>query len=539
MPILKPETKRFYYVIWRLLPVAVNYRRDRREIRRAEGKLVRPEVYKKHGRRAVQTFIELGPAYIKLGQLLSVRPDVIPQPYIDEFSKLQDEVPPAPFEKVKPILEKELGRPIAEVFEEFDPSAVTGASLGQVYRARYHADDVVVKVNRPGIKEKMRIDTKVLYRVVPLVGRFIDQSLKVTAQSVVEQFSDTIKEEMDYKKEARSLTEIKKNLSSQKDIVIPQIYSEISGESVLVLEYHGGIKINNVKALDEAGVDRRRLARRVAKVFFTMLLSQNKFHADPHPGNISIQVSDSPDGKKKETKIVLYDFGMTGTLDPETRIKLVRFYSALVDMNSARVVDMMIALGLLQPDANRYVIQRGVDLALADMHGQKVEESEVKALLEIANRTIYQFPFRLPKSLVLYMRMLSILEGVCLALDPNFRFVHILGNLLEEEGLVDEAYREEIRDFAKRLTKAIDASVDVMPLLKGYLEQNYDPTGLKAAEQTSARSRSKTRFLFGFGAGLGFAGIAVSVFYLGTLDGKVAFVISIGVLTLSAFLSRG
>jgi len=537
MPLLKPETKRFYYVIWRLFPIAINYRRDRREIRREEGKLVRPEVYRRHGKKAVETFIELGPAYIKLGQLLSVRPDVIPQPYIDEFARLQDEVPPAPFEEVRPILEKELGKPIPEVFDSFDPSAVTGASLGQVYRAKYNDDEVVVKVNRPGIREKMRVDTKVLFRVVPLVGRFIDQSLKVTAQSVVEQFSETIKEEMDYKLEARSLVAIKKNLSSQKDIVIPRIYPEVSSESVLVLQYIGGIKINNVKALDAAGIDRKRLARRVAKIFFTMLLSQDLFHADPHPGNISIQVSDSPDGKKL-TKIVLYDFGMTGSLDPETRLKLVRFYSALVDLNSERVVEMMVSLGLLQPDVNRYVIRRGVDLALADMHGQKVEETEVKALLEIANRTIYQFPFRLPKNLVLYMRMLSILEGVCLALDPDFRFVQILGNLLEEEGLVEEAYREEIKDFGKRISKSLDASIDVMPLLKGFLEQNYDPTGVRSSEYRSGKRRERRRFLLGFSAGIGLAGVTVSLFYLGSIDGKVGFVISLGLIVLSTFFSR-
>jgi len=537
MPLLKPETKRFYNVIWKLLPIALNYRRDRREIRRAEGRLVRPELYKKHGRRAVQTFIELGPAYIKLGQLLSVRPDVIPQPYIDEFSKLQDEVPPAPFEEVKPIIEKELGKPISEVFEFFDPSAVTGASLGQVYRARYHGEEVVVKVNRPKIRENMEVDTKVLFRVVPLVGRFIDQSLKLTAESVVEQFAETIKEEMDYKLEARSLVDIKKNLKSQKDVVIPEIYPEISSKSVLVLQYIGGIKISNVKALEDAGVDRKKLARRIAKVFFTMLLSQDLFHADPHPGNISIRVEDSADGKKL-TKIILYDFGMTGTLDPGTRLKLVRFYSALVNLNSSRVVDMMIALGLLQPDTNKYVIRRGVELAIADMHGQKVEETEVKALLEIANRTIYQFPFRLPKNLVLYMRMLSILEGVCLALDPKFRFVQILGNLLEEEGLVDEAYREELKDLGKRIATAFDASIDVMPLLKGYLEENYDPTGLRRIGEKSYRDKRRSRFALGFGAGLAFAGVAVSVFYLGTLDGKILFVLSVGLLVFFTFFSR-
>ena len=536
MPIIKPDTKRFLQVIWKLLPVALAYRRDRREIRRAEGKLVHPEAYKKHAERALRAFIELGPAYIKLGQLLSVRPDVLPQPYIDEFAKLQDEVPPAPFDQVKPIIEGGLGKPISEVFDFFDQSAVTGASLGQVYRATYKGEPVVVKVNRPEIREKIKTDTKVLYRIVPLVGRFIDPGLRFTAQSVVEQFSETIKDEMDYRKEAQNLLEIKKNLKTEKDVLIPRIYPEISSERILVLEAIDGIKVNDVKGLDAAGIDRHRLARRVARIFFMMLLSQSLFHADPHPGNISIKQDVDPSGKKI-TKIVLYDFGMTGALDPDTRLKLVRFYSALVDFNSSRVVGMMVDLGLLQPDTNRYVIKRGVELAIADMHGQKVEETEVKALLEIANRTIYQFPFKLPKNLVLYMRMLSILEGVCLALDPDFRFVHILGSLLEQEGLINEAYREELRDLLKRVSQALDSSLDVFPLLKGYLEQNYDPTGVRMAER--GKGSAKSGFANGLGVGLGASGVAASVFYLSSLEGKLGLIVSIIVLVLSAAWRRG
>ena len=275
----------------------------------------------------------------------------------------------------------------------------------------------------------MDVDTKVLKRLVPLVGRFIDRALEFSAKSVIDQFSDTIKEEMNYKFEAASLLKIKKNLRSEKDILIPDIYPKVSTEQVLVLDYIEGIKISDVKRLDETGVDRKKLARRIAKIFFTMLLSQDIFHADPHPGNISI-AANAPTNGKSSTKIILYDFGMTGTLDQETRMKLIRFYTALVDYDPAKVVEVMVDLGLLQPDTNRYVIRRGVELALADMHGQKVEETEVKALMEVANRTIYQFPFKLPKNLVLYMRMLSILEGVCLTLDPSFRFVKILGSLM-------------------------------------------------------------------------------------------------------------
>jgi predicted unusual protein kinase regulating ubiquinone biosynthesis (AarF/ABC1/UbiB family) len=525
---MKSETRRLIQVAWRLIPVGLNYRSDRREIHRAEGKINEPEKYQRHGAKAVKAFLDLGPAYIKLGQLLSVRPDILPQPYIDEFAKLQDEVPPAPFDQVKPLIEGDLGRPIAETFDSFDQSAVTGASLGQVYRAVYRGKNVVVKVNRPNISETIKVDTKVLKRLVPLVGRFIDKSLEFSARSVIEQFSETIKEEMDYKFEANSLLAIKKNLKSEKDVLIPDIYPEISGPRVLVMQELEGIKISDNKKLDEAGVDRKKIARRIARIFFDMLLKYEIFHADPHPGNISIKQEVGPEGRKS-TKIILYDFGMTGSLDPETRLNLIRLYSGLIDYNPSRVIDMMITLGVLQPDANRYVITRGVELALADMHGKRVEETEVRALLEVANRTIYQFPFKLPKNLVLYMRMLSILEGVCLSLDPKFRFVMVLGNLLEEEGMINEVYREEFKDTLEKISKALQASIEVAPLLKGFLEQNYDPSRATNGRQ----NRRGSGFLTGVFTGLAVTGVALSAFYFGTLDGKLGLVGSLALLIVS------
>lgn len=480
-----------------------------------------PEKYKKHAKKALETFLSLGPAFIKLGQLLSVRPDVLPQPYIDEFAKLQDEVPPAPFETAKKVIEEDLG-PIDKVFDSFKPEAVTGASLGQVYQAVYKGKEVVVKVNRPGIKEQIALDAKVLRRLVPLVGRFIDPGLRFSAQSIVDQFADTVEEEVDYKIEAANLLVIKKNLKGDKTVVIPGLYPEVSTTRVLVLERITGIKINDVKALDEAGLDRNKLARRISRIFFKMLLSQDVFHADPHPGNVSVL----PDGR-----LVLYDYGMTGKLDTETRTKLVRFYTALVDENSAKIVDVMIELGILQPDTNRYVIRKGVDLAIADMQGKKVEETEIRALMEIANRTIYQFPFKLPRNLVLYMRMLSILEGVVLTLDEKFRFIHILGNLLESEGLIEEAYKEEIKDTLKRLGESLDAAVELAPMLKRFLEDQemQDPHNNKKAKKSFAN---------GSLAGVGASALFVSVFFLANNYGKLGLAASIIVLIVAVARSR-
>lgn len=520
MGLLDKENRRFIRVVAKLLLVGLRYRSDRKEILKAEGKIVDPAKYRAHGKKAVETFIELGPAFVKLGQLLSVRPDVLPEPYVEEFARLQDEVPPAPFEQVKPIIEEDLG-PIEEVFDSFDQFAVSGASLGQVYEAKYKDRDVVVKVNRPGIGEAVSIDVKVLKRLVPIVGRFIDRGLRASAESIVDQFSLTVVEEMNYKTELGHLLAIKKYLGRNKDVIVPDVFREVSSERVLVMEWAGGIQVGDVKGLEAAGVDRKRLARKVARVFLSMLLANEIFHADPHPGNISVT---------KDGKIVLYDYGMTGELDEETRTNLIRFYLALVTEDPDKVVDMMLQLGILDPTANRVVVRRGIELAIADMHGRRVEETEVRALMEIANRTIYQFPFRLPRNLVLYMRMSSILEGVCLSLDPGFRFVRMLGVLLEDEGLVKEAYRRDFEDEVSKVLSGLEATIEVAPMLKSALEDYRN--------RANAPARGGRRFVSGFLAGVGGSGLVASAFFFGTALGKEGFVGALVMLGLGVVASR-
>ena len=522
MAIVSKENRRLVRVVLVLLPVALRYRSDRRKIRRAEGKVGRPERYRIHGRKAVQAFIGLGPAFIKMGQLLSARPDLLPSPYIEEFAKLQDEVPAAPFERVRSTIEEDVG-PIREIFESFEERAVSGASLGQVYRATYAGHDVVVKVSRPGIRETVSVDTKVFKRLVPLVGRFIDPSLEFTAESVVDQFSETIQEEISYRLEAAHLLKLRSALRGQRDIVIPNVFKQVSSDRVLVMEYIGGMKVTDIVALDEAGIDRKRLARRLAKLFLGMLLSEDIFHADPHPGNIAIT---------RDAKIVLYDFGMMGRLDSETRAKLIDFYAAMAQADSSKMVEAMLELGILQPTANRYVIRRGVDLAVADMQGKKVEETEVKAFMEVANRTIYQFPFKLPRNLVLYLRMFSILEGVCVSLDPDFRFIKLLRGILEDEGLLDEAYRRDLSNTIHRVLNALDASIDTAPMVRQLLED------YRASPQGGRPGGRRRSFFSGVAAGLGVAGVGASLYLFDTTVGKVGLFLSAVLLAVSVAADR-
>jgi len=444
------------------LPLIIALRKNRREWVKKQGKNVKLKRYQKNAHKALNTFVSLGPVYIKLGQWLSSRADILPQPYLEELAKLQDEVPAAPFEQVRPVIENDLG-PLEQNFDYIDPNVISGASLGQVYRAKIKDQDVVVKVKRPNIEKVVEEDIKVLKKILPFAMKFVDPNLRYSADAMLSQFIETIHEEMDYHIESQNLKTIKRNLRNYPRVIIPTVMDDHSTKNVLTMEYIPGIKITNVKALDEAGLNREQLVVRAHRVFFTMLLHNEIFHADPHPGNISV----TNDGS-----LILYDFGMVGRLDNETRLKLIRLYLALVEKDPSRTVNAMDDLGMLMPGYDRGIIEQGIGLSIQALYGTKVDRMEVKALMELANKTMSRFPFKLPKHLALYMRMASILEGIYLTHKVNFRFIRVLQNILEEENIVKDAYVEEIKLAFNRFVKSVDAAIAVVPEIKKFLDEN-------------------------------------------------------------------
>ena len=455
----KPSVWFIIKTILKLIPVIIYLRKDRREWVKKEGKNVNEKKFRKHAERALKTFITLGPAYIKLGQWLSSRADLLPQPYLDVLEKLQDDVSPAPFSDVRPILEKELGM-LDNIFEYFDTSAISGASLGQVYRAKYKDRDVVVKISRPRIEETIGKNIYILKKLLPIATRFIDENLRFSAEGMLSQFIETVDEEMDYRTEARNLIDIKNNLKEDTSVIIPKVYLDRTSRHVITLEYLPGTKITDIRTLNQHNIDRAKLVYRIHRLFFKMLLRHSIFHADPHPGNISVTNNGT---------IILYDFGMVGRLDDETRRRLVRLYLGLIDKDPVRTTDVLIELGTLEASVDRRLVEKGLELSIQSLHGKKVDRMEVKALQDLANKTLSRFPFRLPKNLALYMRMASILEGIYHYHNVRFQFVRVLVNLLEEEGLIKDAYFEEFKRYVSRFAKGIEVSSELAPMIKQYL----------------------------------------------------------------------
>jgi predicted unusual protein kinase regulating ubiquinone biosynthesis (AarF/ABC1/UbiB family) len=222
-----------------------------------------------------------------------------------------------------------------------------------------------------------------------------------------------------------------------------------------------------------------------------MLLKDSIFHADPHPGNISV----TSDGR-----IILYDFGMVGRIDDDTRLKLVRLYLGLIEKDPVRAVNVLIDLGTLEPSVNRYIVEKALEFSIRSLHGQQVDRMEVKALIDLTNKTMSKFPFRLPKNLALYMRMSSILEGIYHHHKVKFQFVKVLADILAEEGLLRDAYIEETKDYFKRLAKGIEASIGLAPFLRSYMEAD-----LRTKEMSSRRQWLTSISIIGSGLFIGSA----------------------------------
>jgi len=410
----------------------------------------------------VSLFYRLGPTFIKFGQILSSRGDMFPQEYIDIMSELQDVVPPAPFNEIKAEIESEYGKPINQVFEYFEEKPIFSASLGQVHIAKLNKKTIVVKVLRPGIRKRVELDLSALKSMTFTFKLLMGEDFLFMAEKVISSFEKSVYDEMNYRKEANNLLEISENLfSREKDLKIPGIYMDLVREKVLPMEYIPGTKITDVEKIRAMGFDTKALARRVVEVFTTMVIRDNVFHADPHPGNIYVDDNGS---------LIIYDFGMVGRLDRKTRRNLFMLYNALISKDPDRIIEGMIKLDALDPYADRYVIKKGIALALRSLEGEKISEYEVRELVNFANKIFYEFPFRLPDNLALFIRMYVLMEGVAMTLDPEFNMLKVIGDMLDSPDMRKELITNTIYDEWDSIVNNYRTFMRLIPKLDDYID---------------------------------------------------------------------
>jgi predicted unusual protein kinase regulating ubiquinone biosynthesis (AarF/ABC1/UbiB family) len=434
-------------LLLRILPFALSFSRDRRR-RVLWGSPARRTAafHERRAARLARTIPSLGPAFVKIAQVFSARPDVVPEPYLSALASLTDRVPCLPYARVEPELIAAYGGPVDGVFERFDREPLAGGSLGQVHRARYRGHEVVVKVLRPGVEAVVEHDVRFVRRVLALVSRFWSHRQLRGLGIALDEFERRITDEMDFRQEAAYARSIGASFAANPRVVVPRVVDGLVHRRALALEYVEGTRIDRIDALVAAGrVDAEGVVQAVVEAYIQMMLVDGVFHADPHPGNLLV----TDDGA-----LVLLDFGMVIEVDPEVRRALVHTALAAVRGDAERVVDGFFSLGIVEPDTDRETIHRLVALILRmTERGAELAEMQ-RALADEVMRLLYDWPVVLTGEMTYFGRAVALIEGLGARHVPGFNPVrYVRPILLKHRGAV------------LRAVGAGDAAADVAFLL--------------------------------------------------------------------------
>jgi ubiquinone biosynthesis protein len=448
-------------------------------------------------RRALE---EMGPAFVKLGQMLATRVDLFEPDWITEFSKLQDSAPAAPYAEIRQQLTEDLGAPPEVIFSAFDLEPLAAASIAQVHRARLEdGSEVVVKVRRPGIRPIIEADLRWLMRLAELAEKENPELRSFHPQEVVRQFVQSLRRELDFASECRNAQRIAENFAGYADkdksaevaiskaapeppsalpiIVIPRVHWQWTGERVCVQEFIDGIPGRKLSAVDQAGLDRKILARRGAHAVLKMIVEDGFFHADPHPGNVFYLPGN---------RIAFIDFGMVGRLTEERRDQLIRLLLGLVEHEPARVADVLLDwTGDGAVDENGLILE--IQTFVDQYHGVALKQLKLGAMLSNLVAILRQHQLALPADLALLVKAFISLEGMGRELDPDFDMageaMPLLEQALRARYMPAALIKRGWRTASEALALIADLPHDLSQLLRaarrGRLEIHIDVTHLK------------------------------------------------------------
>ncbi len=367
---------------------------------------------------------ELGPTFVKLGQVLSVRPDLIPLEYAIEFRKLQDNVSPLPFDVIKSEIEKELKRPVEDIFEDIDPNPIASASIAQVHKGRLRngGNLVVLKVQRPNIRKTIEADLDILYHLAGLIKKHFAEELTYDPEEVVDEFAYAIRKELDFENEKRNIKRFARFYENEPYLVVLRAYDEYSTGKLLVMDYVEGVKPESREALLKQGLDPDDVARKGALLVFKQVFLVGFFHADPHPGNICIL---------KDGRIAFLDFGQVGRISDELASKLGDLLVAFVRKDADAMIDILIEIGVMES-----IPSSGFRTELRDFIEDyyEIPLGEIKLgefIDELASLSL-KYNLRLPRELVLLSKALATIEGVGAQISPEFNFLDVVKEHMAE-----------------------------------------------------------------------------------------------------------
>ncbi|MEL6441540.1 MAG: AarF/ABC1/UbiB kinase family protein [Cyanobacteria bacterium J06621_8] len=363
----------------------------------------------------VKQILELGPTFIKIGQSLSTRADLIPLEYIQEFSQLQDRVPAFNSNLAIAVIEQELGKPISLLFAEFNPTPLAAASLGQVHRARLHTgEDIVVKVQRPGLAQLFNLDFEILHRLVRWLNRFLKDIRKFNLEGIYREFFELLYLEIDYIHEGKNADRFRQNFQDYQRVAVPRVYWQYTTCKILTLEYLPGIKIDNRPALEASQIDTQEVIQLGITCYLKQLLEDGFFQSDPHPGNMAVS---------NQGEIIFYDFGTMAEVKTIAKDQMIKTFFAVLKKDTDEVVETLIYMGLIEPVADMTPVKRMIAFMIEEFRDKPVDVRAFEQITEEVYSIFEQQPFRLPPQMTFIVKSLTTLDGIARALDPQYNLL--------------------------------------------------------------------------------------------------------------------
>jgi len=444
---------------------------------------------------------ELGPTFIKLGQVASTRGDILPEEFTIELAKLQDEVKPVPFQEIKKVIESEVGT-ISSVFDELQETPIGSASIAQVYRAKYQGEQIIVKVRRPGIEKMINLDIDILTRLSSIAEKNIPAIRQREPKLLIETFARTINRELDFLNEASNAQRFREYFQGDNRIYIPKVYREISSSKVLVQEHIDGVKISNIAMMAKNGIAPEVIAQNGADIILKQILINGFFHADPHPGNIFV---------KENNLIIPIDFGMVGRIDPRLKEELTNGLIGVVKRDPEIIARVLKNIGVVRGGIETDSLREDILYILDKFEGRGLAQISVKEFINDINRVIRYHRIRMPQEFLYLGKALSQAESIGRQLDPKFDTINSFKAFVERNHLGILS----IREVAAKGRWWLKDMLTILQDLPENLERFFDyQRQLPPVEETNNNLDNR---IYWFLSGFGIMAISIFVFLVASL----------------------